>query len=288
MPVVTKWQHIVSNVFRGLLLSTIFLITACNESFSPLKENDAMVFSMVGVLDINADTQWVRVMPIGKSLLPTDTTSNGTVVRMIRESTGDVTIMNDSLFQFNQDAYVWNYWTDVPVRPEEYYTIVAESQEGEQSIVTIKTPSIAPMPEVEFNERFERIQVSGVVTDTLVVLESRYLVQPITDMGCSQEMEVVISHMDQVVVRGENQYYLTVENSLALSQEVGVNSMIINRRALVVISATDDWPDGTSLTENEMALPDIISNVQNGTGVVAGIARHEIIITPKVPVCVPN
>lgn len=288
MSVTEKHSFTLAIVFTGLAMLGLISLSGCENTFNPIKENDELVFSMVGVLDINADTQWVRVMPVGKSLLPLNPEPNGTEVRLIRESTGSVSVMDDSLFRFNDDTYVWNYWTDEPIHPDEFYTIVAENPEGEKSIVRVETPSITPVPEVEFNERLERVYVHGEKTDSLVVIESRYLVQPLTDMGCAEETEIVLSHMNQVVVRGEAEYYMTAENGVALWQELGVNSYIINRRAVIIITATRDWPNAASLTEDEVALPDVISNVENGTGVVAGIARQEIILTPRKPPCIPS
>jgi hypothetical protein len=278
----------VTAVFSGLLMIGLISFSGCETPFNPLKENDELVFSMVGVLDVNADTQWVRVMPVGEQLLPLKPEPNGTEVRLVRESTGKVSVMNDSLFRFNQDTYVWNYWTDEPIHPNEYYTVIAESPDGEQSKVRVETPAIPPVPDVDFNERLERIYVNGELTDSLVVLESRYLIQPITETGCGEETEVVLSHMNQVVVRDQDQYYMTAENGVALWEALGVSAYIINRRAVVIITATHDWPNAASLTEEEIALPDVISNVENGTGVVAGIARQEIILTPRKPPCVPS
>lgn len=288
MSVTEKHSYSIALVFAGFAMLGLISLSGCENTFNPIKENDELVFSMVGVLDINADTQWVRVMPVGTSLLPLDAEPNGTEVRLVRESTGSVTAFKDSLFRFNEDTYVWNYWTDEPIQPNELYTIIAENPDGEQSKVRVETPVLAPVPEVDFNERLERIYVNGELTDSLVVLESRYLIQPITEMGCAEETEVVLSHMNQVVVREQKQYYMTAENGVALWEALGVNSYIINRRAVVVITATQDWPDAASLTEDEVALPDVISNVENGTGVVAGIARHEIILTPRKPPCVPS
>lgn len=288
MSVFNKSRAAYSKLLTVILLIAFISFSGCENTFTPIKENDELVFSMVGVLDINADTQWVRVMPIGKSLLSLNSEHDGTEVRLIRESTGKETTMNDSLFRFNEDTYVWNYWTDEPIRPNEFYTVIAETPGGEQSKVRVETPSAPPIPEVDFNERLERIFVNGELTDSLVVLESHYLIQPITDMGCAEETEIKLSHMDQLVIRQDSQYYMTVENAGEIWQELGVSSYLINRRALIIITATHDWPNAALLTEDEVALPDVISNVENGTGVVAGIARQEIILTPRKPPCIPS
>ncbi len=52
--------------FKYCLLLTaccMLVLSGCNRSFEPFKENNTYYFSIYGYLDVSADTQWVRVSP---------------------------------------------------------------------------------------------------------------------------------------------------------------------------------------------------------------------------------
>ncbi|MEX2346004.1 MAG: hypothetical protein WD604_10345 [Balneolaceae bacterium] len=251
-----------------------------------MQENDKYVFTIYGVLDVHADTQWVRVMPIGEALIPTDPDPNGTVVRLARESNGETIALNDSLFRFGGDSYVWNYWTTESLQPNESYNITAETPGGKQSLSIVTLPSALSVPEVEYSEEYESIMVSGHTEEQLVLVETRYLVQAVTEMGCAPEREVVISHQEEVT-NMSGQYHLSTENWSVIAKELDVNAFnfIVNRRELIIVSAGEDWIGLSDLTEEEIFLPDKLSNVENGTGVVAGIASRKILITPRQEPC---
>ncbi|MCP9291699.1 hypothetical protein [Gracilimonas sediminicola] len=261
----------------------LFLFCAgCEQTFQPLDKTDD-VFTIYGVLDVHSDTQWVRVMPIGETYLPQDPSIGSSEVRLTREATGETVTLNDSLFKFSGDTYVWNYWLPDSVFTNEVYTLVAENEEGEQSRVTLETPSPLELPEVE--KRGGETRISGPAADSLVVASVNYLVQPVTDMGCGQEVEISVSQLDHTLLNSEGGYFFIVRGSSAIVDELGTSNFIVNRTSVEVVTATDSWPDATSLEDIEVALPEVVSNVENGTGVLAGVARREVILTPRQPPC---
>jgi hypothetical protein len=108
-----------------------------------------------------------------------------------------------------------------------------------------------------------------------------------TEFGCTPETEIILPHLEDVFVDQDGSYLLDVENRTAIARELGVSgsNFIINKRELVVIAASGDWPDLTDLNDEETRLPDTVSNVENGTGVVAGIAARYVTITPRQEPC---
>lgn len=259
----------------------------CENSFEPLQVNEELTFSINGVLDVHADTQWVRVMPIGRSLIPADPNENGTAVDLTRQSTGEVIVLEDSLFMFGGDTYVWNYWLTEDMNGDESYEIVAESPDGDQSRVVVNTPSPLPVPNVIYSEDFESISVSGIALDTIVVAETRYLAQALTEAGCAPEREIIFSHLDEMNLTSGNEYAINSNNREDIASELGVfaDQIRINRREFVVVTAGPDWPEDVGLSDLEKNLPDVISNVEGGTGLVAGIARRKIEISERRPPC---
>lgn len=242
---------------------------------------------MNGYLDVHADTQWIRVMPIGETFLPQDSTINSNQVRLTREAPGESVVLNDSLFKFSGDTYVWNYWLPDSVIADEEYRITATDSVGKQSSVVVRTASELMVPEIEYDQDFEEISVSGVVRDSLILLETRYIVQAFVEVGCTPEREVSFSHLEAITEGSDGSFSFTSINREAIAEklDVGPFSFQVNQRKLVLITAGEDWPDYMNFNDLEVDLPDVVSNVENGTGFVAGIARREISITDRQPPC---
>lgn len=280
--------HRESYRWAGVLLFFVFLYgAACESTFEPLQENKQYAFSMYGTLDLHADTQWVRVMPIGESLISTDPEPNGTEVTLIRNDTGKPTMLYASLFRFGGSAYVWNYLTAEALHPTEEYTMIATAPDGRQSRATVTIPSVLPIPEVDYSVENEEGVITGTSADPLIIFEIRYLVQVFTEGGCAPETEVVISHVDDIFMGSDGEYRVLADNTGRIARALGVRAgaYIVNKRELLVISASEDWPDLSGLTKEEIVLPDVVSNVENGTGLVAGIASRRVVITPRQEPC---
>lgn len=256
---------------------------ACENEFDPLQENDRYVFSMYGAFDIHADTNWVRVMPIAETLIPRDPESNGTTVTMIHQRTGEETQLQPKLLRFSGNVYVWNYWTTKELEPQEEYMIRAEAPGGNQSFAIITIPSELDIPDVTYSGGNEEGEIRGTSEDTLVTMDFRYFIQVIRDRVVEPEVEVIISNLDDINLKTNGDYCAQIDNAEKLEEILLANrgDMIVNRRELVVISSSEDWPDIADLSEEEIVLPDAVSNVVNGTGFIAGIAKRKIVITSK-------
>jgi len=267
---------------RALLFAAFLLpvTIGCENSFAPLEDNDRYNYSIYGTLDLYADTQWVRVMPVIETLIPDDSTDPGVEVTLTRASTGDTSLLNDSLFVFGAGAaYVRNYWTTMPLFPNEEYILQAEGPDGRTSSSRVTVPSSLPLPLVEYSQEDETGQVTGTSDDPLVVVETIYYVQEITEVGLGPEEMVRFSQLEKLIFnRARDEYRLQVNDRLALARELnlGEDEFVVNRRELLIVTGSEDWPDLSDLTELEIVLPEVVSNVENGTGVVAGIASRRV------------
>lgn len=281
-------QKLTNKLILLLAVFSIAVGTGCDNTFDPLKENDQYVFSMYGAADLHGEFTKIRVMPIGDTLIPTDPEPNETQVTLIRNSTGEETVLNDSLSQLRFNTYVWNYLTSENLHANEEYTLLAETPDGDHSTASINLPSELPVPTIEsYTPDIEEGVFSGTSEDPVVTIETRYLVQVITEFDCEPERELVFSHLDDVTVYQDGRYYLEVRNASAIARELGptVEDFQINGRELVVISSGEDWPDTSDLSEEEIVLPDMVTNVEQGTGLVAGVAGRRVQITPRQEPC---
>lgn len=265
-------------IFPTLLLIGIVAISGCDDTFEPLQPNNKYAFSMYGTLDVTADTQWVRVMPIGERLFNNKPDPNGTVVTLKNLESNISVTLEDSLFEFGGPAYVWNYYTTTPLEPETMYELKAVSPDGRKSTATVKTPKQLIVPEVEYNMTAERGEVEGITDENLVVAEVTYWAQFIDDMGNWTGFEkYVISVLGNAsVIPVRSTFRFTFESRNLLSRAVGVSFSRIRIDNVYVRVATADtvWPSYMDITEEEAAMPDVVSNVDFGTGYVATASSH--------------
>ncbi len=256
----------------------VAITSACDSRFEPLKESDA-VFSMFGVLDLHADTQWVRVMPIGESFIPRDTSQTDVSVILANMASGETVELNDSLFQFS-DAYAWNYWTTYPLNPNQKYELIATTKDGRKSSAEITIPSALPEPEVEYTTERESGVISGssVPEDSLVLAQMKYRVQP----SCAVEITIIFRYAETLTRMPDGSYDFEFLNDRPIAKELKVpqGAYRVNMRRLTIATASRDWPNLSELTEYEIPLTGMGSNVKNGTGLVPGISRRIIDITP--------
>ncbi|MEX0646148.1 MAG: hypothetical protein WEA56_15905 [Balneolaceae bacterium] len=281
-------QYRYSKLMFIIIGITIINSSGCETAFEPLQESDQHIFSMYGAVDLHGEFTKVRVMPVGKKLIPTDPEPNGTEVTLIRNDTGEEMILRDSLARFGGNAYVWNYFTGETLHANEKYTLLASTPDEKQSTASINLPSALPVPEVEdYSTALEEGTFTGSSIEPVVSIQTRYYVQGINEFGCDPERELVFSHLDNLVVYANGEYRLEVRNRSAIGSTFppSATGFVVNGRELLVIASGEDWPDPSGLSEEEMTLPDLITNVENGTGLVAGIAGRRVEITPRKEPC---
>lgn len=250
----------------------------CDQSFEPFQENDSYPFSIYGYLDASADTQWVRIMPVRISLFlspdPLDVTVTLENLNLEIESS----ILKDSLFYYGQDAYAWNFWTTMKLHPEQTYHLSVEDSDGNISSATVMMPEDFPDPviEIDLENRQEILLITGV--DNLA------------DVHSTHELHHYLSDVTSVYSFNHHQ------DSLSLSSQQGVHTVLLNpseprdyletyieqnpyrvlNRQIFVASAGPEWHFFPNISEEIIALPDGISNVENGVGYVVGVVSKRI------------
>lgn len=252
-------------------------MAGCENSFEPFEENYGLHFTMFGALDLSADTQWVRVMPIMDSLVSRSSKPIDAQVSLTRLSDGQKTILNDSLFKFRDEFYAWNFWTTVPLQEGGEYRIEAKASDGRTSSATFTIPPDFPTPLVEYYPRNETGRVYGSGVERVVVASGIYYVQTISDHGQLLRQWVHVPHAYEVEYFGNNNFQFTLNDQRTIAERLGVSTLgitILDREVLVA-SGTSDWPDYEGLLREEYVLPDVQSNVENGLGVVSGIVTKK-------------
>lgn len=272
-------HHTFSILMAGISILSVFIfLTGCDQSFEPFQENDRYVFSMYGYLDASADTQWVRVMPVRDSVFLSPDPIDATVTIEHLGEGGETVIWNDSLFYYGHDAYAWNFWTTQDLMPAQTYRLRAERSDGEASSVTVTLPEDFPTPAVEVNidEQLEYVNVNGV--ENLADVHSNHRLQRL-DSGLVS-MFTFSHHQDTVTTplsQGEHKAQINPSEATEyLEFYYEENPYSVLQREIFVASAGPDWHYFPDIDEEIIALPDGISNVENGVGYVVGIVSKTI------------
>jgi hypothetical protein len=129
----------------SLFLFGFLILTACDQTFQPVKESDKVPLSIYGFLDASADTQWIRVTPIrdqlNQSLIKPE--MNVTIKEV---QSGNTAVFHDSLFRLREEFNVINAWTTMDIEPGQTYQIHAERDDGALSSVVLTLPNHFPTP----------------------------------------------------------------------------------------------------------------------------------------------
>lgn len=284
----SEWERSVLFFTHFTLLTCLILIlTACNESFQPLQENDGVAFSIYGYLDASADTQWVRVTPIREQLDQPPVKPEMHVTLEHLES-GSKTVMNDSLFLFNDGFNILNAWTVADIEPGQTYRLRAERRDGAASHVTVTIPGEFPEPV---------LQDIGDGCRATMLIEG---VERLADVQSKWHIRLRYIDSGKVILDEERLYSFPYRNKTdrtsAVSYSVFINtnseeeqlrnqlsptgvqtSIEVLGREIFVAAGGPEWDEEiTSLDDILYALPESFSNVETGVGYMVGIVSRSL------------
>lgn len=271
----------------ALLLAATFMLVGCETSFEVFGESDAH-FSMFGVLDASADTQWVRVETLQDSLL-TDTKPLDAVVTMTHLTSGRRVTWRDSLFQFIGGSTAHNVWTDEPILPLETYRLEVARSDGATSAVTVTLPDTFPDPLLNvFPFSLINLPISGNVcakTFEMVIRLERFAALEVTyhvptTRGTARTFSV--SYVLEAERTEDGSFEVIVpwvedlKRLASLDRDIGTAELLqLSAVDLLVASAGPDWPENT-LDDETVALPGAVTHVENGFGFVGGVVSKRL------------
>lgn len=272
-------------LFRSLVFCTALMgliWTSCESPFDPLAENDTYAFSINGVIDLSADTQWVRVMPIRDSLTFSAQKSKAKVML----SSGSTNIsMRDSVFAYHPSiedvTYANNFWTKDNLVGGVEYTLSASNENGAFASATFSIPADFPTPVVDYREetRFAYVEVSGI--EQLVVAEATYILRYIDANGRPQTSPpLTVNQFETEAVERyrSGDFTFRVNDMPYFAEELGVseNAITILYSELLIISGNDSWPRNLDIDDDLYVLSEDFYNVEGGLGTVSGIVSKRI------------
>lgn len=265
-----------------LVMIIMMFLNSCNQNFEPFKENDQYLFSMYGFLDANADTQWVRTVPVRNEFeLSSDVPEMAIHIHNLNNGTRIE--MSQAIKELRGGINVLNSWTVEKLYPEVPYRIIAEMPDGRKSEATVTLPDAFPTPRI-FVERVPGLEPKHFIwidggVERLADVQSRWYVRLSTPFweaerkfvfSLKTEAEPGLSNSFSVPIFPDDELDEIVRQSIVLLDPDA--RIEILHHQIFVASAGPEWDEAiTDIPDLIYNLPDGFSNVENGLGYVAGI-----------------
>ena len=286
-------------------VATTLLIVGCQDpTVDVLQPSPDFQFSLFGALDVAADTQVIRVEPLGDSTQIGAPEELGATVSLENLDTNEQIPLRDSLTDLGVSVH--NLWTTHPIEPATDYRVVVRSNGEPVTTATTTTPDRPPtlthtafpdtslqlpciFPENPNNERrpANTFTVTAQDVDRIAVVEAFY---PL--MGAPPTAPRVFTHLDGVE-QDEDLFIISIfyREDLVRSnpnpppppamRDCASPSDFARPFAEVIVAAGGpDWPAWQDAPLNEIARPDSFSNVEGGNGFVGAVYSD----TVQVPV----
>lgn len=295
-------QRFIVSVPVALVVAALLLAPGCDPTVEVLRPSDQYRYSLFGVLNVAADTQVVRVEPLGDRTQIGAPPNLDATVLLKNLDTGEQVSLNDATTTVGpDDALVHNFWTTHPINSSTSYRVAVQEEGDTVTEVTTTTPARAPtlshnndfllpciFPDTPANQK--KPQNTFVVTaqdvDRIAVADVIY---PIT-YGSVQTLNDY-SHYGNIEREGEffriPVFYrpdladLNPDPPPGPRKECAGFEEFTHPYAFVAVaSGGPNWPEEwRGLPFSQIASPDTFSNVQGGHGYVGGIHSDTI----KVP-----
>lgn len=256
----------------------LLLCFGCDNANISLTKPSELYFSMYGFLDVKADTQFVRISPLREvpSSLPQKIDAS---VELRDLDSGEKIAMKDSLFKFEGQFYVHNFWTTHKIRENGRYQLRATNSEGKSSIANIEVPNAAPVvqlanpwslraPNLEVPQH---IYVQGAYK--LLHVRLRYALRPSSQGSTGQLRTQSYLWLPQA----ENGVFDVFSDGPKHIKEIAGNTKVssedfqVDKIWVDIFGTNQDIPSGYTLEEYAQINT---TNVQNGLGYVIGTISY--------------
>lgn len=288
------------------LVAALVCVSGCDPSVDVVNPSEQYQYSLFGVLNVAADTQVVRVEPLG------DTTQIGAprdipaTVFLENLDTGTRVQLRDSFDAVGGGiAQVHNFWTTHTIQPGTTYRVVVEEEGSPITTATTTTPAQSPTllhnPQATDDKPFylpceldgdnnpiERLNTFSLRVRNVEEIASVRVRYAVASEAVEDSIVHVFDHLDEVSHEEDRRRFRVSvfygSDLLALSQTpnacVGRSDLAWPYASVVVGAGGADWPEWQGASLDELARPDTFSNVEGGHGFVGGVYTDTI----RVPV----
>lgn len=235
-----------------------------------------MRFSVFGVLDASADTQWIRVMPI-RPLATTAPDSFGISVSLEHLESGRVVALRDSLLRFSRAnaeigsevLWIHDFWTTEPVEPGAAYRLTVLREGGRPAEAVVEIPENFPVEVsvVAYPGRydFDSLRIIGPPHVPFIAAYTYFFDR------CGSAFDSI-----RYGGRTSAQGYAVVEIQVEPVARENCGPAGVERRELRIAASAAPWPSQGTYTPWGLSPTERASNVTNAVGFFGGVLTRVV------------
>jgi len=261
------------------LLATI---VSCESEFDPYDGRNSEI-SAYGYLEVNADTQWVRVVP-GRKQLERSSNYANLGINLVIKGEEEISFRDTLLTARDGQPALLFYTTDV-IDPFTTWDLSITGPGYNEVTAKIEVPDLLIYGDVIFDKPyyssngysqsfFINSHMDYFFVEACYVLAHKAGDTPITACMRLTEDRHVTVRWDGILV----EFMHTVDRSKIL-EENGLTPSIpyyLYATSFNVIVTSDDWIPSEGVWDREFAIkPGVFSNTSNGLGFIGGVAISE-------------
>ena len=269
-------------------VSLSLFLGACEESVNPILESDQQ-FTLFGTLDMELDTQYVRVIPIRPTLAGAERAPLNVTFTSTDLVAGDVITWRDSLVNFSDGSFGHVFYTPLRLRPGHRYRVEVRSPDSD--IVTSAETTLPAEPQAVVMP--EEI---GFILTTQVRASQQILWQGLSQEPYSIEQWYRFFTLEDFSFRDVQLPYVplngpvegqadtweitlnlvrdrdTMETFIELTESISLAGLGLR------ITLLDEAfvPPGGVFDPDVLSQPGTLSNVENGFGFVGSVGRFSV------------
>ncbi|NND73025.1 MAG: DUF4249 family protein [Rhodothermales bacterium] len=270
----------ISILLVWVLLGITF--SACEENVNPFRE-EARYFTLFGALDMNADSQFVRVSPIRQEVDFDEGGPIDAVLTTFDLTDGSILPWTDSLFTFDDGSQGHVFFAPLRIQPGHTYRIEVERSDGiiasaETTVPALPVPVVDPVSDAGSLFITQSVRWLGVEYDPFnVETYYRFLTAPgapFTDVAveydpANRSPDTANGWRIQVDLSSDKDKIIEV-----VPQPGNLTFMGIGMGITVLDDQFD--PPGGRFDPEVLVQPGVFSNVENGFGFVGAMGRFTV------------
>lgn len=275
-------DRLIRLLYLGIACVCAFGVAGCEEDVTAVTGTDR-AFSLYGVLQPQADTQFISVYPISDQLRRTTPEPLDAEITLTDLTTDETHHLRDSVKVQEDGDYAHFFWAPLRAQHDHTYRIEARNDRDQVSSVELTVP---PAGTLAVQDPRQKLSV-GVVNPVhvtsdaprLVHVEVEYLFKYGSGPPESTQARATLPYDDRVRRLDEGGWVIDInltrdhetlrdrlQNRGVFSYEYGIAMLQMTLRLSVV---TEEWnPPGNSFDPEVLVQPGTMSNVENGFGFV--------------------
>lgn len=277
------------------ILAAILILGGCDPSVTVLNPSDQYRFSLFGTLNVAADTQVIRVDPLGDTSRVGSQEAFGATVLLENVGTGAQVTLADSFEAIGEgSARFHNFKTTHPIQPDTRYRVSVRVAGEPVTTATTTTPARPPTLRHEPGSTDDKPFLLPCLTRSRELVESENTftlrASTVESLAAVQVLYPIegafsqVDHYDDAEYRGNDDLYrisvyygADIRVGTPAGESCADRSQFVRPHARVAVTAGGpDWPDWPDASLNEIARPDTFTNVEGGHGFVGGVYSDTI------------